>query len=94
MKTLGISLVTVGAVLALSPAASAQSSDAGYCKVLIDTYLRYVAVGGEAPVGAGKSPNAIHTTAVAQCRAGDTASGIPVLEKVLTDAKFTLPRRG
>jgi hypothetical protein len=30
---------------------------------------------------------------MAQCAAGNTAVGIPVLERLLTDAKFTLPPR-
>jgi hypothetical protein len=33
-------------------------------------------------------------TAVAKCRAGDTAGGIPPLEKALRDAQFNLPPRG
>ena len=31
--------------------------------------------------------------AIAQCQSGNTAAGIPVLEKTLTNARFTLPRR-
>jgi len=31
--------------------------------------------------------------AMAQCKAGDTAGGIPVLERKLQDAKVSLPRR-
>jgi hypothetical protein len=31
--------------------------------------------------------------AMAQCKAGNTAAGIPVLEKALKDGKATLPSR-
>jgi hypothetical protein len=32
--------------------------------------------------------------AVSQCRSGNTAAGIPVLEKLLRNAGFDLPKRG
>jgi hypothetical protein len=32
--------------------------------------------------------------AISKCDAGDTASGIPILEKTLKGAKVTLPPRG
>jgi hypothetical protein len=32
--------------------------------------------------------------AIDQCERGNTAEGIPVLEKKLRDARFTLPKRG
>jgi hypothetical protein len=72
--------------LAIAPlAATAQSSDAAYCQALIKAYRTTV------PETA--SPDAIVPTAIAKCNAGDTAAGIPVLEKALRDAKVTLPPR-
>jgi hypothetical protein len=32
--------------------------------------------------------------AISQCRSGNTAAGIPVLEKLLRNAGFDLPKRG
>ena len=80
------SLVTIAfcASLALPFAAVAQSSDAAYCETLSRLYAREV---GSNP-GSGDVP-----IAVAQCKAGNTAAGIPVLEKALKDAKVSLPPR-
>jgi hypothetical protein len=72
------------ASLALPVAANAQSSDAAYCEALSRLYAREV---GFNP-GSGDVP-----IAVAKCKEGDTAAGIPVLEKALKDAKVTLPPR-
>ena len=77
---------------ALPAAASAQGSDAAYCKALSDLYERFVfnmAVGSSP--GAGTIDG---TVAIEQCKAGNTAAGIPVLERKLKDAKVDLPPRG
>ena len=68
----------------LSPlAAVAQSSDAAYCAKLAKLY-REVNTGTASGAGA---------EAINQCNQGNTAAGIPVLEKALTDAKVSLPAR-
>ncbi len=72
-------------------AAHAQSADAAYCQALTDRYTTYVADQNEhrpAPANVGV------TAAIAQCKAGDTAGGIPALEKALTNAGVALPPRG
>jgi hypothetical protein len=73
-------------VLAQSP-----NSDAQYCGALINTYQKYI-------VGAYDPDMTTHVhanldTAVANCQSGNTAAGIPPLEKALRDAKFSLPPR-
>ena len=71
--------------------AHAQSADAAYCQALTDKYTTYVADRNEhrpAPALVGV------TAAIAKCGAGDTAAGIPALEKALTDAGVALPSRG
>jgi len=73
------------AVAALPLAAAAQSTDAGYCEALSDTYRNTV------PKTA--SPTASVPIAMAKCAAGDAADGIPVLEQALRDARVTLPPR-
>jgi hypothetical protein len=71
--------------MALAPfAAFGQSADAKYCMALSDLYRK------TSPKT--ESPDAEVPAAMAKCRAGDT-SGIPVLEKALTDSKVTLPPR-
>jgi hypothetical protein len=76
---------------ALIPAAaSAQMSDAEYCKALSDKYLTYVANMNSAmphptPVDA--------QTAIEQCKAGNAAPAIPVLEQKLRNARIDLPKR-
>jgi hypothetical protein len=72
------------AAVALAPlTALAQSSDATYCQALAATYRKLTTQNTDAAV-----PEAIN-----QCNQGNTAAGIPVLEKALKDAKVTLPPR-
>jgi hypothetical protein len=81
------------AVAVLMPlGAWAQTSDANYCKALTDKYHAYIAnmLSGHTP-----SQGSIDgSVAVEQCKAGNTASAIPVLEKKLRDARIDLPPRG
>ena len=68
--------------------AHAQSTDAQYCQSLADRYTTYV----NDPNSRNPAPaNAAVQAAIAQCQAGNTAAGIPVLEKTLTNAGFSLP---
>jgi hypothetical protein len=72
------------ASVALTPFATfAQSSDATYCQALAKLY-REVNTGTASGAGA---------EAINQCNQGNTAAGIPVLEKAITDAKVSLPAR-
>ena len=68
-----------------------QSADAAYCQALTDTYTTYVY---DQNARRKMGPNVGVTAAIAQCKAGDTAAGIPALEKALTDARVALPARG
>jgi hypothetical protein len=81
MKIVGACLFSV---IALAPlAAFAQVSDAVYCDRLATAYRTLNSQNMDATV-----PEAIN-----QCKQGNTAAGIPVLEKALKDAKGTLPSR-
>ena len=87
-------LLLVAAAITLSSAASAQNAaDARYCNKLVGLYRTYVN-NPEDPKPSFQSPVASHESAIANCKAGNTAAGIPVLEQVLRDNKFTLPSRG
>jgi hypothetical protein len=79
-------LVVVGFPLT----ASAQVSDATYCRRLTARYEAFI----ENMSGHSMQPGGLDgQVAIAQCKAGDTADGIPVLERKLQDAKVGLPRR-
>jgi hypothetical protein len=79
-------LVTVGLPLA----ASAQVSDATYCRRLTARYEAFV----ENMNGHSQQPGGLDgQVAVEQCKEGNTAAGIPVLERKLRDAKVALPNR-
>ncbi len=85
------SLCLIGLALTLATPALAQGNDAAYCKALAGKYQALVA-----GVGSGRhgehDQNADAKIAVDKCNAGDT-SGIPVLERELTNAKVPLPKR-
>jgi hypothetical protein len=86
------SYLFMSAALLVPAAAFAQMSDADYCKALTQQYQKYVA-----NIATGKSPQPAPVdvqSAIAQCQAGNTAAGIPVLEQKLRDAKIDLPKRG
>jgi hypothetical protein len=79
-------LVAVGLPLT----ASAQTSDAAYCKALTARYEAFV----DYMNGHSNQPGGVDgSVAVEQCKEGNTAAGIPVLERKLQDAKIGLPKR-
>jgi len=86
-----VNVLLAAVVVALPTAAFAQSSDADYCNALAQRYQTYVSntATGRNPA----SPSAEAQNAIAQCKAGNTAAGIPVLEQKLRDAKVELPKR-
>ena len=71
------------ASLALPFAAMAAMTDAQYCEALSVEYRKLNTQASTGP----------QADAMAQCKAGNTAAGIPVLEKALKDGKVTLPSR-
>jgi len=72
------------ASVAFTPFATfAQSSDATYCQALAKLYREV-----NKATASGAAAEAMN-----QCNQGNTAAGIPVLEKALTDAKVSLPPR-
>jgi hypothetical protein len=81
-------LLLAGAVLS-SPAV-AQNDDAAYCAQLGALALRYT---GSAGGQGGLRPDFTTTGAIDDCKKGNTAAGIPVLEKTLRNNGFTLPKR-
>ncbi|HYR67803.1 MAG TPA: hypothetical protein VEP47_16810 [Reyranella sp.] len=77
------------ALFSLPVAAVAQSSDAQYCKALVDKYEQYLDMSSKR----GQQPQGIEARAgVEKCKAGDP-SGIPDIEKALKAAQYDLPPR-
>jgi len=83
-----LTLVLVCAMLTMP--AAAQSDDAAYCAELAQRARRYIGSAG----GDGHLALDVATlVAIDDCRKGNTAAGIPVLEKKLRSNGFTLPKR-
>ena len=85
------------ATIFLPPGAHAQqvasAADLRYCVQLSELYIRYVGrseAGPSAPV----KPDVNGGVALAKCHEGDAATSIPILERKLLNAGFTLPPRG
>jgi hypothetical protein len=74
-------------VLALPSSADAQGGDAAYCAQLSALYRRYVQ---NSP---GRQYDAEAAVAQDDCQKGNTAAGIPILEKKLIESGFTLPEK-
>ena len=82
MKTT-LTLMAAGTALVLPVAASAQSpADIAYCNKLKMLWYTYVEM----------DPSTSVATALNTCYSA-SAAAIPVLEKALTDAGFTLPKK-
>ena len=82
-------LLILGLCLLPLAEAYAQGDDRAYCAQLSDLYRRYLG-----NVGERVFPDVSASVAMDQCAQGNTAAGIPVLEKKVRDARFTLPKRG
>jgi len=91
MKT-GWIFVAVGVLLPLAASAQDAGADAHYCAELTRLYRTYIN-NPEDPRPTFASPNVTHEAAIASCKSGNTAAGIPALEQALRDNKLTLPKR-
>lgn len=85
MKRILLSLSAL--IMALPAPADAQGGDAAYCAQLTFLYRRYVE---NSP---GRQYDADAAIALDDCKNGNTAAGIPVLEKKLLESGFTLPEK-
>lgn len=68
------------------PTADAQGDDKAYCAELSALYRRYV------QNAQGRRVDVEALSAIEECQKGNTAAGIPVLEKRLIQSGFTLPK--
>ncbi|MBS0220326.1 MAG: hypothetical protein JSR91_06250 [Proteobacteria bacterium] len=77
-------------VLAAATPRMAQADDAAYCAALSGLANRYIVSG----TGEGRGAPDLETrAAINDCGKGNTAAGIPVLERKLRANGFTLPKR-
>ena len=67
----------------------AQTADAAYCARLAELVVRYVGK----QINGQNRPDSESLVAIDRCDHGDTAGGIPILEKKLLENRFTLPPR-
>jgi hypothetical protein len=94
-RALTLLVAGLTAVLPLAPGVQAadRAADLRYCAQLSELYVRYVGrseSGPRAPV----RPDVNGGVALAKCHEGDAAAAIPILERKLVNAGFTLPPRG
>ena len=86
-----ITIRALAMLLAVSlPVSAVAETDRAYCDLLIRDFYRFVVKLGSHPNSGSLDGN----VAVEQCRAGNTAAGIPVLEQRLRNAGVSLPARG
>lgn len=94
MKSLKLCLIA-GVALGLplaSAVAAPRMSDAKYCDELIGRYNAYASNLADWR-RSGLSNAGEVNAAIADCEAGDTADGIPILEKALRTVGIGLPAR-
>jgi hypothetical protein len=83
-----------GLQTAVPPPGMTTAQGAAYCSTLARTYAQYVGTVGGYLGGAttgGEAADLDTRVAIAQCQDGNYASGIPVLQQKLRDAKVAVP---
>jgi hypothetical protein len=83
-----------GLQAAVSPPGMTAAQGAAYCSKLSQTYAEYVGTVGGYLGGVttgGEAADLDARVAIAQCQDGNYASGIPVLQQKLRDARVTVP---
>ena len=82
-------LLLLGLGLLSLAAGEARANDMAYCAELTAMYRKYLGQTSSRQT----MPDVTASTAIDACERGNTAAGIPVLEKQLSNARFTLPKR-
>jgi hypothetical protein len=83
-----------GLQAAVSPTGMTPAQGAAYCSKLSQTYAEFVGTVGGYLGGVttgGEAADLDARVAIAQCQDGNYASGIPVLQQKLRDARVTVP---
>jgi hypothetical protein len=92
MKLAAAALIFMAPAAAL--AAPLDTSDAAYCQALASRYVRYVGHDDASSRRVRDRGTIDGQVAVSQCRSGNPAAAIPVLERELINARVALPSRG
>ena len=83
-------ILLLAPLIALAPAPGlAQGSDAAYCAKLGELVTKYIGK----QINGQNRPDSESLVAMDRCDHGDTAAGIPILERKLKSGGFTLPPR-
>ena len=78
--------LVVSLLFATAPASATTMNDAAYCQALIKKYFTF------APAHRREMAGTVDVNvAIEQCKAGNTAAGIPVLQRELRDNKVEVP---
>lgn len=93
MRTLLILLLAGLAPTAALAQSSSPASDVAYCQRLAALYVHYIGRSEYSPYEDQRRGSLDNQVAANQCGT-QTASSIPVLERVLRSNGFTLPPRG
>jgi hypothetical protein len=89
MKTLQACLIS-SVAFGLSVSASAQSVDARYCSALAEKYSGFLIANNQQP----QDPQQVSArVGIDQCKVGNTAVGIPLLESSLRNVGLDVPAR-
>jgi hypothetical protein len=80
----------MGLAFGLPSSASAQLADSRYCQALSDAYAGFLITGNRLDAD---PRTASGRAGIEQCRVGNTAAGIPLLESGLRNAGIDLPPR-
>ena len=94
-KALALPILIAAILLPLAAQAQqvSRTADLRYCAQLSELYIRYVGRSEHGP-SAPVKPDVNGGVALAKCHEGDAAASIPILERKLLNAGFTLPQRG
>jgi hypothetical protein len=94
MTTLQACLIaSAAAAMVLPQVASAQSANQSYCSALSSKYQQFAGFAGSGARPANGPSSGQVNAAMEQCRNGQSAEAIPVLEAALHDANVALPPR-
>ena len=85
-------LATLFAAAAALGQDNGSAADRKYCSALSDLYVRYVGTSEFSPSSMDRT-DLEGRLALSKCQAGDTATGIPILERKLRNARVSLPAR-
>jgi len=87
---LGFAVLSIGSAMAQT--ANLPSDDVAYCNALARKYERYMPMRsyGESR---GSSPSVETLVALTMCNDGRSAEAVPVLEKALRGAGYSVPER-